>query len=93
MELVDRWEVTGVVMDQRQIKSKKPDSDWQMYILKIAGLGKAFEVQTEDVALYSRVALGEHVRCTGDFDFFNSIPKLVLREVESIDERRNKKTA
>ncbi len=86
MELYDRFDITGVVQNTRVVLPKNTDSNWRQYVISIATLGKNFNLRTEDVTLYQSVAIGQHVRCTGEFSFFNNVPQFNLSRIELLDE-------
>jgi len=86
MNLYDRFEIAGVIQNTRVIMPKKADSNWRQYVLSVATLGKNFTLRTEDATLFQNVAIGQHVRCVGNFSFFNNIPQFDLSGIELLEE-------
>lgn len=72
------WNMTGVLTDKRELKTKK-DETWA-YSLKIMALGGMFSVTTKDRKLYDQVGEGEDVTLTGTFEQYNGSVQLVLSE-------------
>ncbi len=86
MNLCDRFEISGVVQKTRVIMPKKADSNWRQYVIVVAGLGKVFHLKTEDEKLFLSVGIGQTVRATGDFSFFNNIPQFDVARIEQLDD-------
>ena len=86
--LKDNWELQGVVLETRIVNAKKQNSDWKCYIIKVAGLGKQFEIQSQDIKYYNAVGNGQIITAKGDFEFYNNTPKLIVREIIDIQSKK-----
>ena len=91
MILYDRFEIAGVVQRTRIILPKKADSKWRQYVITVAGLGKMFDLKTEDEKLFGSVIIGQEIKAVGDFSFFNNIPQFEVARIEDGREKGDKK--
>jgi hypothetical protein len=86
--LKDCWELQGVVLETRIITAKKQNSEWRCYVIRVAGLGKQFEIQSQDIKFYNAVGRGQVIMAKGDFEFYNNIPKLMVRELTDVQSNK-----
>ena len=86
--LFDRFELAGMVSKKRVILPKKADSKWRQYVITVLGLGKRFDLKTEDERLYQSVLEGQHIKATGDFSFYNNIPQFEVSGIVDVSEKQ-----
>jgi len=66
MQLYARWTVAGIITEARELTSPK-NKEWRGYIIKVATLGQAFELNV-DQKQFHQMAAGQHLIFEGRFD-------------------------
>ena len=85
------WQMTAVLTEKRELKTKK-DEVWA-YSFKLMALGGMFNVTTKDAAFYHQLAEGETLVFTGTFEQYNGGVQLVLTDTKSFELPTTKKSA
>lgn len=78
------WDLSGVVTQKRELKTKDKSRTWA-YSISLAALGGTYEVQTENQALYNAVKKGSAIKAQGSFSFYNGNVKLDIESFQEFD--------
>lgn len=66
MKLWDQFSIAGIITETRELTSQK-NKDWRGYVIKIATLGKIFEL-TVDQKQFNDLAAGQNLEFIGHFE-------------------------
>jgi hypothetical protein len=85
------WQMSGILTERRELKTRKGDEVWA-YSLKLTALGGMFTVTTKNKLLYDQCGEGEVVQVGGTFEQYNGGVQLVLEEIRAVEEKSRPQT-
>ena len=83
-QLVATWKIAGLVSERRELTSPK-NATWRGYIVKVASLGRTFELTVSDRD-FGTLGEGQVVTATGHFDEIGGRLKLIADKIQQVQQ-------
>lgn len=72
-----KWEMLGLVLEKRILKSAKANSNWTGWVVKVQTMGLTADVTVNEKD-YEQIIQGGSISCIGHFEVQGTATKLVM---------------